>query len=149
MESGGVGALVFECEGKKLALHDGASAQGLYALVRSLGFVTMTMKGEAVDADPNSTMIRPCQYNLPTNLVALHKNVYSPGSRRAFSRCFAELSRTEIFSKQFFYAGQPSWAGVFNPQPTTKARFAEAQRVMGVCRAALEAAHGRKNRNAA
>jgi hypothetical protein len=31
------GALVFECEQKKLQLHNGASAASLYALVRSLG----------------------------------------------------------------------------------------------------------------
>jgi hypothetical protein len=104
MESGGVGALLFECEGKKLAVHNGANAASLYTLVRSLGFITMTVRGEVVEHDPNATMFSPCENGLPTNLVALHKKVHGKRSRRALGQCFAELHKSEIFFK-FFYDG--------------------------------------------
>jgi hypothetical protein len=177
------------------------------------GFVTMTVKGDAVDADPNATMIRPCEAGLPTNLVGLHHKARAGSSaitvlhgvlshhifasrshsrrctvraRATRSAAASPSSRARIPSPSSStmdrWAGtalppssqprvpspgvprpapsaQPAWAEVFNPQPTTRARYVtrlnpccvaascggcryrytEAQRAMGVCRAALEA----------
>ncbi|CAE8588736.1 unnamed protein product, partial [Polarella glacialis] len=100
LRRGVVGALFFECEGARLGQHGGSSPRALYELVRSLGFVLLTVKGELVSGDPERLMLSPCSVQSfgSVNLFGLHSAVHDLTSQDAIAHCLRDFKLEHEFN---------------------------------------------------
>merc|ERR1712151_706129 len=93
LQRGVVGAIVFECEGKRLTSNGQVTPRTLYSLLRDLGFVLLSPRHGFVDRDPQGLMLQPCTGASfgSVNLIALHSRVFNKTARLAIQKCFSEF----------------------------------------------------------